>query len=312
MRRMEKVVITGATSFIGSFVARALLERGCEVYGIVRQESKAKDMLPVSSRFHIVTGDMSNTDRWADEIGTADTFYHFAWGGPGAAGRADVAVQTQNVEDTMNCIRAAAKMQVRRFVFAGSQAEYGQTKGIITEETACNPILEYGKCKLKVRQQAPVLAAQLGIEYIHTRIFSVYGPGDHPYTLIPSCIRTFLAQGNMEMTSCEQKWNFLHVNDIADAFCALGTCCWQEDSPVVNVASNDTRILREYVDEIFELTGRLGTCAFGDRRGGEKPVDNWPDTEKLFRITSWKPKVSFSQGILQLIELEKKRKSDAI
>lgn len=311
MRNMKRIVITGATSFIGSAVARALLARGHEVYGIVRAESKAKDMLPCSPRFHQIAGDMSNADDWSNEIGSADTFYHFAWGGPGAVGRADVAVQNQNVEDTMNCIRAAAKMNVTRFVFAGSQAEYGQTNGIITEETACNPILEYGKCKLKVCQQAPVLVKQLGMEYIHTRVFSVYGPGDHPYTLVPSCIRTFLAQGNMEMTSCEQKWNFLHVDDIADVFCELGNCRWEESSPVVNIASNDTRILRDYVEEIYELTGKSGERVYGGRKGGEKPVDNWPDTGKLFRITGWLPKVSFRQGISQLIELEKQKKGDA-
>lgn len=127
MRSMKKVVITGATSFIGSAVARALLDRGCEVYGIVRPESKAKDMLPTDSNFHQIAGDLSDSARWAREIRQVDTFFHFAWGGPGAAGRADVTVQNKNVEDTMQCIHAAAQMGVSRFVFAGSQAEYGQT-----------------------------------------------------------------------------------------------------------------------------------------------------------------------------------------
>ena len=305
MRRLEKVVITGVTSFIGSAVARALLSRGCEVFGIVRPESSARNVLPTHPFFQEIPGDVHDTESWVKQIQTADTFYHFAWGGPGAAGRANAALQAQNIEDTMGCIRAAAVLHVSRFIFAGSQAEYGQTHGMIHEDTPCNPILEYGKCKLQVLKQAPILANSFGMEYIHTRIFSVYGPGDHPYTLIPSCIRTFLAGENMQLTSCEQKWNFLHVSDIADVFCELGICAWPEESPIVNVASNDTRTLRDYVEELYTLAGKNGECIYGGRIGGEKPVDNWPVISKLQRITGWKPKVSFEQGIRQLIEQQK-------
>lgn len=303
-----RVVITGATSFIGSAVAKALLPRGYEVYGIVRPESKAKSMLPVHPDFHIVSGNTSHPEIWASEIGSADIFLHFAWGGPGAAGRADKTVQQANVVDTMACIHAAHSMGVKRFIFSGSQAEYGKTCGIISEDTPCSPILEYGKCKLQVRQQAPILAEKLGMDYIHLRIFSIYGPGDHPYTLVPSCIRTFLEGGRMEMSSCEQKWNFLHITDAAEAVCMLAECDISgESSPVVIIAGTDTRVLRDYVLELYDLAGRNGECAFGARQGGEQPVDNWPDVSKLCRLTGWKPRVSFAEGIAELIMQEKER-----
>ncbi len=307
MRTVERVVITGATSFIGSSVAREFLENGCQVFGIVRESSKARHMLPSHPNFHVINGEINEIEEWVSQIGSADTFLHFAWGGPGAAGRADVVVQRQNISDTEQCMRAADRLGVTRFLFAGSQAEYGQTYGQISEDAPCNPILEYGKCKLAVSQSLTQMARELGMEYIHTRIFSVYGKGDHPYTLIPSCIRTFLAGEKMELSSCEQMWNFMHVEDAATAFYKLATCSWDtEDSPIVNVASGDTRVLRSFVEEIYKLTDRKGECLYGARVGGEKPVDNWPCIDKLVRITGWEPRIPFEQGIMELIDNERK------
>ena len=72
-----------------------------------------------------------------------------------------------------------------------------------------------------VYQQATKAAKELGVDYIHTRIFSVYGPGDHPWSLIETCIRTFLANGNMEMGPCTQQWNFLYVQEAAQILVKL-------------------------------------------------------------------------------------------
>ena len=53
------------------------------------------------------------------------------------------------------------------------------------------------------------------MDYGHARIFSTYGPGDHPWSLISSCIRTFREDGLMEMTPCTQMWNFMSADDCA-------------------------------------------------------------------------------------------------
>ncbi len=308
MRSLSRVVVSGATSFIGSAVTRCLLDQGCDVYGLVRPSSSARNMLPDHPCFHEVSCDIRDFSLWAKQISQADTFFHFSWGGPGAQGRADVAIQQQNVTDTLDTLQSAAQIGVSRFIFSGSQAEYGQVYGITTEQTPCAPILEYGKCKLMVHEQAPIMAKKLGMEYIHTRIFSVYGPGDHPYTLVPSCIRTLLAGETIALSDCTQKWNFLHVRDAAEVIVLLASCdIGSAGNITVNVASTDTRPLREFVDRIYDLTGRRGGCAYGARIGGERPVDNWPDIQYLQRLTGWTPKISFDDGIHELIRLEQNK-----
>ena len=261
MRELQRVIVSGATSFTGSAVVRKLVERGCEVYGIVRPDSPSRAWLPDHPRFHEVSCDIGDIDRWREAVGQADTFFHYFWGGPGINGRADTSVQARSAGIAMDCIRAAAEMGVSRFFLPGSQAEYGQADGLITEKTPCHPLVEYGKNKLNVCREAPSLAKSLGMEYVHARIFSLYGPHDHPYALVPSCIRTFLAGETMELSECRNRWNFLHVTDAAEAAIQLAECELPEQTVIVNLAGPDTRVLREFVEEINRLAGGRGKCA---------------------------------------------------
>ena len=77
----KRIVMTGATGFIGSHVAGILLSQGASVYAIVRRESRQKDRLPFHPNLHLVSGSMADVLSCIHEIGSADAFLHFAWGG---------------------------------------------------------------------------------------------------------------------------------------------------------------------------------------------------------------------------------------
>ncbi len=65
------------------------------------------------------------------------------------------------------------------------------------------------------------LCKELGIRYIHLRIFSAYGPGDHPWTLVESCLDAFTGNAALSLGACTQKWNFIYITDLAKAVRAL-------------------------------------------------------------------------------------------
>ena len=250
-----KYVVTGATSFIGLELITLLKNQHHQVTAVCRQNSKGLSDIP--SEVEIVLAEMSEYGDLYREIDHADVFVNLAWGGTGHDGRDVKDVQHENVVNTIAAMFAADRMGCRVFVEAGSQAEYGTVLERITEETPCHPFSEYGKAKLEVKDRLFELSGQLGIKYIHLRIFSLYGENDHPWTLVMSCIDKMLRNAPIDLSPCTQKWNFLYVKDAVRQI--VGLCdhafhCKDYKHEVYNIASRDTRELKDFVEEMYTLT----------------------------------------------------------
>lgn len=217
----------------------------------------------------------------------------------------------------MKALEGARKLGCKRFLFSGSQAEYGICADTMGETRECHPVSEYGKAKIafgrnateKVRQwnQAGVCR----MEYVHTRIFSVYGPGDHPWSLVNTCVDHFLQGEEMEFGACTQLWNFLYIEDLVKGLCALAFCERAvgagpdpEESGIYNLAGevDATKPLREYVEEIREICGGKGVCHYGKLPpNAEGQANLIPDIQKVKEKTGWRPEVGFKDGIRRMI-----------
>lgn len=298
------VIVTGATSFIGAAVVRELLRRGDRVCAVVRPGSKnlayLETMTPPERRenLRIITLDLSEIEQLPLVPGKQPcAWLHAAWDGPGSENRARRDVQQRNVELSLGAVRTAAALGCRRFVFTGSQAEYGVRHGVTAETAACNPVSEYGRAKADFAVRAQEFCRGKNLEYIHTRIFSVYGPGDHPWSLVNSCLHTFRAGEEMRLSDCRQLWNFLYIDDAARAL----VCLLRQGNPgFYNVGSADTRVLRDYVETMYELCGCRGSFVYGGRgQNTEGASDLAPDISKICTETEWRPTTTFEEGIYE-------------
>ena len=300
-----RIVITGATSFLGAVTVRQLLEKGHRVDAVVRPGSSNMSNLykqiPADSEqmLQIIELNLHDIAQITERVPAADAWIHMGWDGSGSENRKKRDVQQSNVVQSVKAVHAAGAIGCKKFLFTGSQAEYGVCNTVITEENPLNPVSEYGIAKVEFGQQAEVLCKNLGMDYIHTRIFSVYGPGDHPHSLVESCVRTWLADGEMKLGECTQKWNYLYIEDVVSALVAL---IEKADAGVYNIASTDVRVLREYIKEMHELCGGRGTYVFGQRpQNAEGPANLVADISKICNMTGWKPVTTFSEGIHELL-----------
>ena len=303
-----RIVVTGATSFIGRAVVEELLEKRHQVFAAVRPDSAGRGELEAMQRetggqLTVLPVDLSacgTLDRHPALEGRADLWLHLGWEGSGSANRTNPEIQARNIGYALEALGAAARLGCTRFLFSGSQAEYGIADGLMREDSPCHPVSEYGKDKLEVCRRAGERAAELGITYLHARIFSVYGPGDHPWSLVSSCVDTFLKGGHMEFGACTQLWNYLYIKDAVRAI--TGLLLAKSPSGVHNVAGNDTRPLREFIGEIHRLCGGRGTFEYGKRPpNAEGVVSLNPDTGKLYRTANFQPRISFEEGIREMI-----------
>ncbi len=281
-------IVTGSKSFIGSAVITALRDRGVEVVPLRHSFEEEPSLLPAS----------------------ADLWLHFAWAGQGPKGRVDKDIQSYNMEMSMAALRKASELSVRRFVFAGSQAEYGPgRKGTSRrEDSPLRPVSEYGRAKSAFAGLAREWVRSFNedggeLSFLHLRIFSVYGGGDRADSLISSALRSFSEGRDMELSDCSQLWNYMYIRDAAEAISHLSLLPFGAlpEYEAVNVASGDTRSLRSYIEELRAITGSSSGLCFGTRsQNAEGACDLDPDISRL-RSLGFTESYSFPEGIREML-----------
>jgi dihydroflavonol-4-reductase len=202
--------ITGATGFVGSWVAEKLVEKGETVICLVRKTSNLRwiEHLPVKYHFG------SLLDRDSLEVGIKEADYILHCGGVTKA----LSIQEYyrgNVNATENLLKATAKVNpnVKKFVHISSQAAVGPSESItpIDETHACNPLTDYGKSKLETEQVVRKFFDRLPITIL--RPSTVYGPRD---TDVFEAFRNVKYGINLKIGKIEQYVSMIHVYDLAE------------------------------------------------------------------------------------------------
>lgn len=270
--KMRTAVVTGVTGFLGYALLLELLQNGYFVYALCRKNSKRIDRLEGLNNVDVIETDLSIAEE-IPSVKHCDIFFHLAWEG----GRNHFDEQYKNVEMTLNCLRLAARFNAGRFLCTGSQAEYGEVTGVITEDTVTNPVTSYGAAKVAAYYLAKDLAKRMGISFVWARVFSVYGEHDNLNSLIPQLLKSLRENGTAKLvTDGLHIWNYLYEADAARALRLLGESA---TDGIFNVASAQSKLLREYVRDIST------NIMFGDEKSA---VNLNVSVDKLFAtIGTW-------------------------
>lgn len=300
-----KFVITGATSFIGLELTEYLLANGHSVFAVCRPNSKG--IISIPNGVEIVSSEMADYGNLHNEIAQADVFINLAWGGTGHDGRNVIDVQKENIAYTTAAFFVAEKMGCKLFLEAGSQAEYGSTTEPQSEDSPCNPFSEYGKAKLQVKEELFKLSEQMDVKYIHLRIFSMFGENDHPWTLVKSAIAKMLRNEKVDLSPCTQNWNFIYIKDavrIITTLCEKAIEKPELKHEVYNIASEDTRVLKDFVVRMKELTNSTSELNFGAMIPANL-VSLQPDMSKTKNVVGKISNYSFDEVIKRIMEFAK-------
>lgn len=297
---MKKVLLTGATGFIGTALTNELIRRGYEVHTLVYPTALEKKEGFIQYEMNLM-----DSEAIKDFLSTHhfENLIHLAWYvGPKCH------IHNLNLNwtvATLNLLSAFIENGGKCFLGAGTCSEYEYKYGYLLEdETPTDPQTLYGNGKNAVYNLAKVYCKQNGCRFKWPRIFNLYGPNEKPQRLMPSVINACLNGEDVKVSDCLKFQDYLHVEDtargIADVF--------ESDlEGAVNICSGKPVQLREIVNKIAALTDFKGNILWGAipaAFGDEVVIGN---NEKL-RSIGWQPKYTLEEGLKQTINWWKQHK----
>lgn len=299
---MKNIIVTGATSMIGTALIGQAVEAGVSVYALIRPDTARADRLPASGLVHVIEADLDNLKNVQIPV-SCDALYHFAWAGTAKEERSDPFLNEQNIRYTLDAVELAHKTGCRKFIGAGSQAEYGPVDGTIDRFTGFSPQTAYGISKYAAGKLSRMLCDRYGIVHIWGRVFSVYGTNENNNTLIDYALRQFLKREKAYFSSGTQKWNYLFEKDAGRIFFALGDNV--DESGELIVASDDTRSMRDFIGVIAGYLKADELCVYSEAKDcAEYGLD--PDIsaikEVLREVPDFRGFCPFEEGIKCVID----------
>ena len=258
---MHKVLITGITGFLGSHVAESLISNNIQVIGLKRKDSNIWRCEEFKDKIQWV--DIDEKGLFVDELKkySFDTVIHGAWIGVESNTRNDWNEQSKNISFLVSLLEVIKIVDVKKFIFLGSQAEYGNIDGKISEDYKPNALNAYGGIKLACLEIVKAFCETNDINWIWLRLFSLFGEKENQNWLIPSLIASMLTDEQMDFTPGEQKYAYLYVKDYTSIMNKIVTM--SIESGVYNVSSNQTRTIKSLVEDIRDYINPKFILNFG-------------------------------------------------
>ena len=292
-----RLLVTGASGFVGSHTVRKLVNDGHEVAALVRQDSSLWRLEDLVGRFKVsrLLGGSSGSLAGALEGWRPEACVHLAWYAVPGQYLHNAPENIASLMFSLRLVDELASLGCNHVVMAGTCFEYDTDLGYLREDGPTRPVTVYAAAKLAANLVGQLRAAQLGIGFAWARLFYIYGPFEDERRLVPSLIRALIEGREFPTTSGTQVRDYMHVEDLA---AALGALAVQQVSGTYNVCSGVPVTVAELIGDVARIAGdsrliRLGALP---QRPGE-PRFICGDNTRLQAATGWRPLYSLSDGL---------------
>ena len=294
-----KVLVTGASGFIGSHVTRALLQRGHQVGILAVPGDPISRLQGVKSRFKTIHANLEDVDLVARAVRECQpqACIHLAWyAEPGKYLHSKKNVQS--LSSSLSLFQALIEAGCNQIVAAGTCLEYDTDFGYLREDTPTRPKSLYGAAKLSCCLIGSQLAIKAGTSFAWSRIFYPYGPREDARRLIPSAIAALTQHKPFQATAGEQIRDYIHVADVASAFCTLME---RRAEGVYNISSGIPVTIHQLLKIIGQEMDRTDLIKLGalSYRAWE-PQFVCGDNRRLKKL-GWTTSLSLHEGLCDMI-----------
>ena len=292
-----KVIISGATGFVGEKLVKYMLESGDHVVVIVRDKGKLDQS--IINKVSVIEAELSEYTQLDIKEDDYDVFFHLAWSGTSGPERGNYLTQIDNIRYSCDAVSLAKRIGCKRFVYAGSIMEYECLSDFLQDSVP--PINNcYSVSKYTADFMAQAVANNIGIEYVGIVISNIYGEGEESKRFINTTIKKMIKDESIELSSCEQLYDFIYISDAVRAI-------YLAASKGVNnqryyIGSIEQIPLKQFVIQMKEVCNSSSELLFGKIKSSSKGLDySIIDSKKIYEL-GFKSEISFTEGIKRIWE----------
>ena len=303
---MPTYLVTGGAGFIGSHLAEELLHGGASVRVVDSLITGRRDNIAHLKRLEFIEGDLADFDVARRAVaGVERVLHHAAIPSVPKSVLDPIASNRANIDATLNLLVAARDAGVRRVVYAGSSAAYGDTPTLPKTETMPTaPLSPYALQKLVSEQYCQMFTQLYGLETVTVRYFNVFGPRQDPSSPYSGVISLFIS------ALCEERRpiiygdggqtrDFTYVANVVDGV-LRATEAADASGEVINVAMGGYVSLKQLFEMVRTLVGATVDPIYQEPRAGDVR-DSQADIAKAKRILGYEPSVSFEEGLAKTV-----------
>ena len=305
----KRVIVTGATGFVGSNMVRKLLQQGATITALIRPGSDRWRVSDLSQDLTFFEGDLLDHDfvNKSFELSQPDFVYNFAFpAGYPIQEQARANMLAMGLVAVYNLLHAS-KHSAARFIQIGSSTEYGLRDVPHREQDEMRPVNIRGAAKAASTLLCRQFSSEFDFPVCILRLYAVYGPYEQPNRLIPRAIHAVLTGNELPLTPPGIVHDWIHVDDVTDA-CLLAGEQTLPPGEIVNIGSGEHTSNEEIVRRIEEVSGQ--TIHMIPSAFPPKPFDtsNWQaDITKAKTLLHWTPKLSLTEGLESTLDFWKKK-----
>jgi len=302
-----RVLVTGATGFIGANLTRALVSEGHEVYILVRETSdlwRVSDVVDKVNKRYCDLTDRENTEKMILEI-KPQIIFHFAIYGGYPFQKDSMKIINTNFIGTVNLLDACVEVGFECFVNTGSSSEYGVKDKAMSESDILEPIDDYGVAKAASTLYCQSVAKRYSLPIFTLRLFSPYGYYEAPTRLIPYLITSCLRNKEISLSKPDAVRDFIFIEDVIDAYFRLVEKRRNLlPGDIFNIGNGKQHNVKEVFEIISELTGYIKIPHWGKAEERESDVARvWQaDITRAKEALKWSPTFTLRDGLEKTIQ----------
>ena len=301
MKSVSKVLVTGASGFIGSNLTRNLIKTEDEVNVLVRKKSNLWRINDVLSECNVHTVDLSDFEEVRNLISKVKPkiVYHCATYGV-YPNQKDVSQMDQtNVTGTLNLLKLLHEnSELERLVNLGSVFEYGYKSNSIKETDSTQPFDSYSITKVSQTKLVEYYSRQKKLPAVTLRIFTPYGIFEEPGRLISDVMVATVKKKPLKIFSRKAKRDFVYIDDVTHALIKASKKPGIEGE-IFNIGSGNATSVEELVNLVCKITNTNLEVSWSDenqRKQDKTGTNGFADLQKVKKI-DWKPEVSLKDGL---------------